>query len=234
MCTAATQTLLEDIIEEKTNAGEMFTAFDVSLVAKSRGETDRHRSIKHVVHDYFEAGRMPGDYTRTLMNVGAPEQAFVYHRVIDDVRTYQPHGRKGNKQPQQQQPIKAATPPTPVNSLSVVTPTQHDGGASVPGGATAKADARGTVLIPADVMRKAGFKPLANVAVYADPSEKTVVVVADKSTVPSGISPRSYTVDAANNVRVAGAVFDKAGLKVSGKGERFKVEYQQHKVTLKS
>ncbi len=233
MCTAATQTLLEGIIEEKVLAGEMFTAFDVSMESKARGETERHRSIKHVVHDYYEGGRFPTDYTRTLLNVGAPEQAFVYHRTVDDPTTYKSKYTGGKVQsPQKQQTVKAATPPAPVNVISVVTPAQNDGGAALPGGAVARADARGTVLIPADVVRKAGFQPKANVSVYGDPASKSVVVVADKSQVPAGMIAQAYTVDGANNIRVTAFAFSKAGVNPGSKGTRFKAEYQKNQITI--
>lgn len=230
MCTVATQTLLETIIEEKVQAGEMFTAFDITMESKSRGETERHRHIKHVVHDYYESGRFPTDYTRTLLNVGAPEQAFVYHRTVDDPTTYTSKytGGKG----QSQQTVKAAVPATPQNVISVVTPTQNDGGAALPGGATAKADARGTVLIPADVVRKAGFQPKSNVTVYGDPNAKAVVVVADKTLVPAGMTAQAYTVDGANNIRVTTFAFSKAGINSGTKGTRFKAEYQKNQITI--
>ncbi len=126
------------------------------------------------------------------------------------------------------------TPPTVKNVIQVVAPVQNDGGAVVPGGATAKADKRGTVLIPKDVVQKAGFKPGENVAVYSNTTDKCIGVVADKTKVPAGFKSQSYTVDYHGNVRVTGYVFTLAGMQVGAKGHRYAVEYTAGSVTIKS
>lgn len=72
--------LIETDVERRVQAGEAFTALDVSRAVQARGVRKRHREMKHVVHALFAAGRMGPDYARTLADVGgALGPAWVYH-----------------------------------------------------------------------------------------------------------------------------------------------------------
>jgi hypothetical protein len=91
MCDVATYATIQDLCGESIARGDMFTAFDLSLEAKRRGISERHRHMKHAVHDYFESGAMGPEYTRTLIAIpGADGPAWLYHRWEDDVQEYQP------------------------------------------------------------------------------------------------------------------------------------------------
>jgi hypothetical protein len=90
--------VLEKITEAVTGyvaEGKMFTAFEVSLAVKERGVRERHRYLREDVHQVIFRVAGPAGYTRTLMDVGAPEQAWVYHRMRDNPYTYQPLDRTG-------------------------------------------------------------------------------------------------------------------------------------------
>jgi hypothetical protein len=95
MCDSRTILMIEEVVEEKVRAGEMFTAFDISLEVKERGGHDRHRHMKKFVHDYHCRGLMGGDYDRTLMSIpGAKAQAWLYHPKSADPNTYKPQPRR--------------------------------------------------------------------------------------------------------------------------------------------
>jgi hypothetical protein len=94
MCDLTTYTTVQDLCAESIARGAMFTAFDFSLEAKRRGFTERHRHMKHAVHDYFDSGAMGPEYTRTLIAIpGADAPAWLYHRWEDDIQDYQPVDR---------------------------------------------------------------------------------------------------------------------------------------------
>jgi hypothetical protein len=91
MCDLTTYATIQDLCGENVARGDMFTAFDLSLEAKRRGISERHRHMKHAVHDYFDIGAMGPEYTRTLIAIpGANAPAWLYHRWEDDIQEYQP------------------------------------------------------------------------------------------------------------------------------------------------
>ena len=76
------QDQINDVVGEWIREGKMFTAFEVSLSVKHSGVHERHRHMREYIHEtIFRLGIQRGDYTRTLMDVGAPEQAWVYHTL---------------------------------------------------------------------------------------------------------------------------------------------------------
>jgi hypothetical protein len=90
-----TRHLVETVLAEKVRAGEMFTAYDISRESQWRGSPQRHRHMKHVVHDSYDRGAMAG-YVRTLVAIpGAPEPAWLYHRPGDDPEAFRPRERSG-------------------------------------------------------------------------------------------------------------------------------------------
>ena len=84
---------IERIIKQWLLGGRMFTAFEVSLEIKSQGIRDRHRHMKDAIHSSLTNLLPQFQYTRTLVDVGAPNQAFVYHRSIDCPGIYVPIDR---------------------------------------------------------------------------------------------------------------------------------------------
>src|SRR5882672_3198958 len=96
---SSTQERINEVVQEWIRAGKMFTAFEVSLEAKKRGAEERHRNMREYEHEtIFRLGIERGDYTRTLMDVGAPEQAWVYHTLAGNPYDYVPLDR-GDMEP---------------------------------------------------------------------------------------------------------------------------------------
>src|SRR5215471_15587043 len=96
----ATQSRIDDIVQDWVREGRMFTAFEVSLAVKEQGIRERHRNMREYVHQsIFRSGIARGDYSRTLMDVGAPEQAWVYHSIGSNPYEYEPLDRTGHDRP---------------------------------------------------------------------------------------------------------------------------------------
>ncbi len=88
MADAATINLVQRIVYEKVTAGAMFTAFDVTQEARSRGAVVRHQEVRDIVHNLHTTGAMGAAYKRTPIDVGAGIKPFLYHRYTDDPKTY--------------------------------------------------------------------------------------------------------------------------------------------------
>jgi retron-type reverse transcriptase len=108
--------LVQQIIQDKVRAREMFTAFDVSQEMVRRGSNARHRDLKDMIHLCFERGEMGKDYTRTAIDVGAPTRPFLYHPRIRNPRDYQPTDR--STLPAPQAPSRQPAPP-PTRTLGL-------------------------------------------------------------------------------------------------------------------
>ena len=91
--------VIKDVIAKKTDANEMFTAYDVTSAArKQEGEfIDKHNKIKRDVHAAFSNGDMPTLYVRTLVGledkVGKFTEVFMYHDISSNPTDYQPEDK---------------------------------------------------------------------------------------------------------------------------------------------
>ncbi len=76
-------TLATEAMETKMNAGEPFTALDISNVLKARNLPVRHREVSAVVRGLYVGGGMGAfGYVRDLIYVSTPDgsaQAYLYH-----------------------------------------------------------------------------------------------------------------------------------------------------------
>lgn len=79
--------VVEQVVNDKVVAGEMFTAHDVTLDVRGRGHRAGHAEIRTAVHDYYGRGGMGVAYTRSTITVpgGTP---FLYHRLVDDPSSF--------------------------------------------------------------------------------------------------------------------------------------------------
>jgi len=189
MCSSANAGLIQDVCREKVTAGELFTAFDISLEVQRRAKTlfvpsERHRDMKDTIHETMEtyATHNGGEYSRTLMDVGAPEKAFVYHHITNDPANYKALDRSQFDRP-------ALTPTVP----SQTTP---DGAFHV--------DARGTLCALADDLRHIGAMPgMKIVAVAGNGKVKLYTETFAQTLTFSKDEPQTeYTVDKYGNVRI--------------------------------
>jgi hypothetical protein len=196
---------ITDAVTEWTAAGKMFTAFEVSLAVKQRGVRQRHRQLRDDVHEViFRVGGSAG-YTRTLMDVGAPQQAWVYHRLDDNPYTYQPLDRTGLDA---QADIPFVVPAGVRNAGPLATGAARPW--AVPVGAYGT-DQRGRVCIPVTLVARLGVGPGQRVAVVCDPTTEQVHITRPTAN-PGDDVDTSYTVEPDGNVRITQGTLLRAGL----------------------
>lgn len=236
MCDTATRQAVEDIVIEKINTQEMFTAWDITMEARRRQTQVQHHETREVVHDFFENGSMGSDYTRTLINVGAPVKPFLYHLRTADIKHYNKSGSTKPKTNKKSGNVTVQNPPAA--SPVAAGPSISVGGmvTQPKAGEVARADARGTVCIPATVLKSAGFAYGDTAYVYAVPNMKSLIVVKDPADAGGSaiFRCRKYTVDYHGNVRVTRKCLEMAQIPAGSKGQQYGVLHQGKTVTLKT
>jgi retron-type reverse transcriptase len=110
MIDTATRLRVQQIVLGKIAAGEMFTAFDITVEARKLGIHLRHDEGKEIVHELFQTGVMGASYNRSVIDVGAQVKPFLYHRFDMDPQGYSSRSTSGsatnqpNTQPASNQP----------------------------------------------------------------------------------------------------------------------------------
>jgi len=202
----ATQSRIDDIIADWVREGRMFTAFEVSLAVKEQGVRERHRNMREYVHQsIFRSGIARGDYSRTLMDVGAPEQAWVYHPAGSNPYEYEPLDRSGFDKPRVQRDSVPASLRNP-SLLKAGTASPH----AIPQGAFGT-DQRGRLCIPVNLLAHLGAGPGQRVKVLCDQANDQVLISKGNGT-NGADSDTSYTVEPDGNVRITQRTLEKAGL----------------------
>jgi hypothetical protein len=197
---------IHEVVQEWIQRGKMFTAFEVSLAVKERGVRERHRNMRDTVHEViFEHGG-PASYTRTLMDVGAPEQAWVYHPMDGNPYAYRPLDRTGmDPSPADLPVIVPARGRKPVALVWGSATT-----ASVPAGAFGT-DQRGRLCIPVTFLTRIGAGANQRVKVQCEPDRERLIVTKLNSLDAVTADP-VYTVEPDGNVRLTQTTLDKAGI----------------------
>lgn len=179
--------LMKEIVYSWLSEGRMFTAFEVSLELKSKGEKLRHRQMKETIHEVIFDIAPHFDYTRILMDVGAPHPAWVYYPEGQNPYSYLPLERRDH---------------LPVPDIKV-TGTPITKGSDVPQDAYGT-DGRGRLCIPVGLLSKIGAKPGDTVSVEA--GEEFVKIY-------KGVfSDTLYTVEPDGNVRLCQSTLSKGKL----------------------
>ncbi len=212
MCDSNTQSLIEQEIDQKVQQNVMFTAYDITIAVqetlKSQGSFDpsvhRHRHLKRDIHRAAGSAISTGQFQQTLRDVGAPTQAFVYHPIGSDSTTYMPIKRKDSLADG-----KAAVQPSsphainvPAQSTAVVDADDDANDAGDGSDVGRVADQRGTLAVPAFLLRQLGLKFNDKAYVLLRGDHLAVVSSPDNGEVPIA----SYTVDHGLNVRITHAV----------------------------
>jgi hypothetical protein len=202
----ATQSRIDDIVSQWVGEGKMFTAFEVSLAVKDQGIRERHRNMRDYIHEsIFRAGVARGDYTRTLMDVGAPQQAWVYHPVGANPYEYEPLDRTGFDRPR----VQKADRPRGVRNPSLLK-TGALAPSAIPQGAYGT-DQRGRLCIPVNLLSKLGAGPGQRVKVLCDPANEQVLI-SPSASADAGNPDTTYTIEPDGNVRITQGTLEKAGL----------------------
>jgi len=213
MCSADTATLIAEVVDQKVDNDDMFTAFDVSLevkaLAKKEGlPVERHRHMRREIHNCMSRHVNGGTYESTTWDVGAPNPAILYFPTGGDPNEYKPQERDKKSQSNGHKPAQ--------DGLFDASDDGDDGdsGVDLKG---RKPDARGTLAIPNSFIRDAGYKhgDRLYVATDDDNGEPVLVVSDDKAG-----ALVSYVVDHGDNVRITDSVLTKGGI-VCSSGYKF-------------
>ncbi|MEO1527093.1 MAG: hypothetical protein AAFX06_16765 [Planctomycetota bacterium] len=162
-----------DIIENEVgiwmDASRMFTAFEISRAVKAKGVSLRHREMKEFIHAAIYR-RRSRSYTRTLIDVGAPEQAWVYHPLTENPHSFRPLDRGDGR-------TRSATDAgnkfhsrnlTPLGDTTTPPSTAANGSYGC--------DAEGNVKLPASELSKIGVGMNEIVHVQSDPAEQCLLI----------------------------------------------------------
>lgn len=87
MLDQSTQQLVDDIVQRRTSAGELFTAFDITTEVRQRGKQVRHGEVRDHVHDLFRGGGMGASYERSVVDIDG-NKPWVYHRFDVNPKSY--------------------------------------------------------------------------------------------------------------------------------------------------
>ena len=141
MCSDKCQNLIDEVLSELVDGNESFTAYDVSkkvqgLLDQQGLPFERHIHMRAFIHNLMDNCVFSGEYEKELRNVsGAAQKAWVYF------------------------PTKLSNTPLtlPAKTLKAITkPCTYTVQAKPPKQGR-KVDARGTLCVPANLVRKAGF-----------------------------------------------------------------------------
>ncbi len=207
---AGTVDTVREVVQDFTDQGKTFTAFDVSVNTRVRATAKglpfvRHNDMKEEIHNAMDQFLLCGAYEKSLQDVGAPTKAFVYCPKGSDPSAYVPQARNGGTPNHAPAPVAPAAPPVS-NAAPANGSTDGDDGDG------RKPDARGTVCIPNYLLRTAGLKPADQAVVWNEKDGNADVLCVGKA-VPAGQNAlASYTVDYHGNVRVTKHVLEAANL----------------------
>lgn len=158
------------------DAERMFTAFEISRAVKAKGIGLRHREMKETIHRAIAAKRSR-TYSRTLTDVGAPEQAWLYHPLTKNPHQFTPLQRNDG-------PSSSATPPTspnlstgnPFKPRNLVPLADNNSPRSTSSDGAYGCDNNGHLKIHAKELQQIGVGANEVVHVLGDPVHQSVLV----------------------------------------------------------
>lgn len=209
MCDAVTKSVISDVVRDKINRNEMFTAFDVSLavkpILKQKGMNEpRHSEIRGDIHNELSQYLRSSTYDCQSWNVGAPKPALLYYPQGADPHSYIPRPRYS----QASQAI-ATTSAAAVSTALLSAPADDEDDDDTTD--TRKPDARGSISVPPCLVRIAGFKSGSKVFVYTETKNgKNALLILGAATNDPPIV--SYTVDSYDIVRITKSTLQEAGI----------------------
>lgn len=203
MCSPKIMRMIEDIIEMKMIAEDMFTAFDVTLDLQQRGVRKRHRELRNDIKRVADATTLRYQYQSSLVNLkGINARAMLYYKYGADIDSYQPTIRANQSQANGNgngngRSRSRGTYPMPVHQhLSSIIPAQY-GFSNV----KKSLDGRSRVCVPARLSSSVGFEPGDKVHFIYDHQNNSLLLTKNAQT--NTISnTQAYTVEKYRNVRI--------------------------------
>jgi hypothetical protein len=222
--------VVETVVNDKVQAGELFTAHDVTLEVRTRGHRSGHNEVRDAVHDYYDRGGFGIGYTRTIITVPSGSHPYLYHRGVDDPSTYNKvrgGAKSGPKQVSSNNNSSISIPPGLLGGDSSPNSSDDDdlGSSKSKNDFTRLVDNRKTLSVPVVLIRQAGFK--AGQKVYAVAHADGVKISSDQPT-PASVFGK-YTVDSYSQVRITQHLLSRAGIA----GEKYTITRSNDNILIK-
>jgi hypothetical protein len=208
--------LIEDVVNDFVNNGQMFTAHNVTAEVRRRTK-DRvaHDDVKRDVHKMFNDGAM-FSYNRSLASLqNVNPQPWVYHPLTADVSLYD--GK----------PSVAATVAMPVLPPIMAQPSN-----SISTDDNYKLDTTDRLCVPAKLVRQVGLVSGQVAILSAMLNDKELVLTTAANAAKMGASAdliTSYVVDTYDNIRITRGALQKGHLS----GTEFEIEGDSEKITVR-
>lgn len=219
MCTLSNQIIVENVVEELAMKKKMFTAYDVTSIAKEQGADENHYQMKNVVHNMRDALKLNFSYERQLITIPLLDgqddpQVFVYFPENDDPYDYDPDWRSKEQDVQSDEsdvsPLEEGTSDTDSSNFpqDTVLPKQPNLTAtSDPDIIEGEVDKRGRLNLTSAMVKRLGVTESEVVKVYIGLGK--LWVATDR---PGAIHSRQYVVDCDNSVRLGDGTLKLAGI----------------------
>lgn len=184
--------LIAKVVDYAVSNNCLVTAFDITSTVKDllRKEgkfipsVHRHLNMKKYVHDAFDVYINNLDYSKNLQNISTNDIAYVFYPYSEDSYAYKTDSFTYVDTPV----VTTQSTPNTTQSKDVVLDKIYY---AVP-------DSRGTVCVPAALLKRVGFAPGETAYVY---NEMGVIKI--KNSVPPNVAEAaSYSVDSYTNVRI--------------------------------
>lgn len=187
------ENIIRNIVSSKVQNGEMFTAYDITLLVRATGEFAKHPQVKSIVHDIMRSDHAYDSSLRAFALAAFP--AVVYFPLGADVSTYDPNAVRKSLA---QVPSTTSGGTTTAAIVSGNTNAPTTVGAAVNANFTNKIINVGSgnrVRVPAEAIRKLGLSSGDKAYVSIDGNNITI-----SAAQPVGKSAKAYTVDEYDNL----------------------------------
>lgn len=202
MCNSQNEQILRDIVAEKVQNGEPFTAWDVTSAARARGASEAHYQMKNTVHRMFSSGEIPG-FDRTIIQTPTGP-AWCYHPLGADVSNYAQG--IGGSAPASTAPSSSGAQPAPAGSQTATAVADPDDAADDASAFERKqaTDKDGRLPIWSDMLRSIGLTKPGETA-YVCLLGYDLAISSVSVPVPGGVSVATYLVNKDGRIRIGSA-----------------------------
>jgi hypothetical protein len=193
---------IEEVIDQKIQNKEMFTAYDVSYDLQNNHQIkERHNNMKHYIHDVMSehiSNYYP--YKKSIVPIGGKGSAFLYHPDSADINTYAP--------------INDSNPPSQIAVTGGQATLVKDSSGSA---FALVANSRNRVIIPKGSLSSIGLMAKGVAVVYSDADEEKVIITTKHFPKKSNWKIlNKYIVDKSGNIMISENVIKKCGVDSDG------------------
>ena len=170
---------IENEVKTWMEAERMFTAYEISRAVRAKGVDLRHREMKDAIHAAIYR-RRSRSYSRTLVDVGAPERAWVYHPMTKNPHQFNPLDRGGSSSSPAAIPDPSRTADgstnRPFHAKNLTPLSTNEAPPSTSSQGALACDQDGNLLIPKSRIESLGIGPNENLFVLSDTDESALEI----------------------------------------------------------